>query len=100
MAKWADYGISAVQYNREHTHIVKVRLQPDNGDSMGAVTEWSRSQVVTSLEAGRSFVTILQNGGQWKRGEDVRTVTINGSKYIRTDSNSRAADNLGSLPEF
>ena len=29
MAKWADYGISAVRYNSEHTHIVRVRAYPD-----------------------------------------------------------------------
>lgn len=36
MAKWANYGISAVWYNSAHAHIDRVRTHPDNGDTIGA----------------------------------------------------------------
>ncbi len=35
MAKWADYLISAVQYNAAGAHIAKVMRHPDNGESVG-----------------------------------------------------------------
>jgi molybdopterin biosynthesis enzyme len=100
MEKWADYGISAVQYNSDRSRIIKVRVHQDNGDKIGTPTEWSRSDVVSSIEKGTTFVTILSNNNQWNKGADVHLVTINGVKCIRTDKNSRAADNLENLPEF
>jgi hypothetical protein len=101
MAKWADYCISAVRYNSEHTHIVKVKVHPDNGDTIGDATEWLRTDVITAIGNNKTFVTIVRSPeGKWKKGEDVRIVTINGTKYIRTDANNKASDNLGNLPEF
>ncbi len=98
--KWADYCISKVHYNLEHTHIIKVKICPDNGDTLGATSEWMRTDVVNTIQNGKTFVTIVENGNNWKKGEDVRIVTVNGTKYIRTDANSKASDNLGNLPEF
>ena len=101
MAKWADYCISAVRYNSEHTHIVKVMVCPDQGEKLGNTTEWARLDVVNAIGQGNTFVTIYKNSDtNYKKGEDVRIVTVNGTKYIRTDANSKAADNLGNLPEF
>ncbi len=101
MTVWADYGISKVRYNSERTHIVKVMAHQDNGSSMGTGTEMTRSQVVAAIERGTTFVTILRaSDGKWNKGQDVHTVTVNGVKYIRTDGNSRASDNLENLPEF
>ncbi len=101
MEKWADYGISAVRYDRTGTRIELVRVREDKGDTFGPAEEWLRSQVVTALERGKSFVTILRGQDQkWQKGQVVHTVTVNGVKYIRTDQNSRAADNLENLPTF
>lgn len=101
MNKWADYGISSVEYNAQRTHIVKVKVHLDNGDTIGAAEEWSRSQVVSSIEQGKTFTTILKGtDGRWKKGQDVHIVTVKGAKYIRTDQNQTAADNLENLPEF
>jgi len=101
MAKWADYCISAVRYNPERTHIVKVKVHINSGDTIGTATEWTRSEVVTVIGAGKTFVTITRTtDGKWNKGEDVRIIIVNGVKYIRTDANSKASDNLGNLPEF
>ncbi len=101
MAKWADYCISAVRYNAEHTHIVKVKVHTDMGDTLGNDTEWTRTDVVSAIENKKTFVTITRStDGKWKKGEDVRIITIGGVKYLRTDANSKASDNLGNLPEF
>ncbi len=100
MTKWADYCISAVHYNTAETHIERVHVHVDTGDTIAAPTEWARSQVVSAIERGSSFVTIYNRNSQWHRGEDVRVVLVNGIKYIRTDTNYRAADNLGNLPRY
>jgi len=101
MEKWADYGISGVRYNDERTHIVKVKVHEDRGDTIGGAKEWSRNQVVSAIERGKTFVTILKGaGGKWRRGQDVHIITVNGVNYIRTDRNRKASDNLENLPEF
>jgi hypothetical protein len=101
MEKWADYGISKVRYDNERTHIVKVQVREDKGDTIGGAAEWLRSQVVAAIERGTTFVTILKGtDGKWQKGQDVHVITVNGVKYIRTDQNRRASDNLENLPEF
>ncbi|MCI0730563.1 MAG: DUF3892 domain-containing protein [Chloroflexi bacterium] len=101
MEKWADYCISKVRYNSERTHIVKVEVREDKGDSLGTASEWTRSQVVSAIDRGSTFATILLDANnKWRKGQDVHTVTVNGVKYIRTDRNNKESDNLGNLPEF
>ena len=35
MAKWADYGISAVRYSTDETHIDKVKVHEDKDTRFG-----------------------------------------------------------------
>ncbi len=99
--KWADYLISAVRYNAAETHIEKVQVRLDNGEKVGPASEWARSEVITRLEAGNSFVTIvLGSDGKWQKGAAVRIVVIHGEKFIRTDADQTKEDNLGDLPRF
>ena len=99
--KWADYGISRVRYNSERTHIVKVMVHAISGETIASGVEWTRSQVVSGIESGKTFVTILEGSNKkWNKGQPVRIIKVNGVKYIRTDENSKAADNLENLPEF
>lgn len=100
MTKWADYCISRKRMNSLGTHIDKVMVHVDNGDTIGSESEWARSQVVKEIENTHTFVTIRKVDGKWQRGEDVRIIIVNGVKYIRTDSNNTEADNLGNLPDF
>lgn len=98
--KWADYLISAVRYNTAETHIGEVRVHEDDGDSVSAASIEKRSTVVSRLEAGYTFVTIIKGEGKWKRGAKVDIITVNGTKYIRTDADATEEDNLGNLPRF
>lgn len=101
MSKWADYGISAVRYNATHTHIDRVRAHPDNGDTIGASSEYPRADIVAAIKKGTTFVTILWGSeGNWKKGQPVYIIKVNGIEYIKTVDNGRAADNLENLPEF
>jgi hypothetical protein len=98
--KWADYLISAVRYNAAETHIEKVRVHVDNGDSVGPASDWTRAEVIARLEAGYTFVTIFKQDGKWQKGAEVRVVTIHDEKFIRTDADRTKEDNLGNLPRF
>jgi hypothetical protein len=60
----------------------------------------ARQDVVSAILRGTTFVTAYLRDGKWKKGEDVRVVTVHGVRLIRTDNNSTKADNLGALPEY
>lgn len=101
MTKWADYLISAVRYNAEHSHIVQVKQHQDSGDSVKASTIVPRSTVVANLKARTTYMTIYKdNDGKWKKGEEVIIKPVEGTEYITTDPNETKKDNLGELPEF
>jgi hypothetical protein len=101
MAKWADFVITKVKYNRDHTQIVEVEVRTDTGESISNdPRRMARQDVVLAILQGTTFVTAYLREGKWQKGEDVRGVTIHGERFIRTDNNSVKADNLGSLPEY
>lgn len=100
MAKWADYGISAVRFNATHTHIVAVRILPDLDTQFGAPADVERETVVQAIRGGTTFVTIFSRNGKWNKGQSVYIVRINGVDYLKTVDNGRAEDNLDDLPEF
>ncbi|MDX6288027.1 MAG: hypothetical protein QOG53_3512 [Frankiales bacterium] len=101
-SQWADYLISAVRYNAAETHIDKVRAHPDKGESVGSGTETSRTRIVSLLEAGTTFATIVWNSAtkSWNYGAEVAIIAVAGEKYIRTDPDNTKSDNLGQLPRF
>jgi hypothetical protein len=101
MAKWADFVVTKVKYNRDHTQIVEVEVRTDTGESIANDPRRTvRQEVVSAILRGTTFVTAYLRDGKWQKGEDVRVVTIHGERFIRTDSNSVKADNLGALPEY
>lgn len=101
MAKWADFLISAVRYDKDKKHIFKVKKHEDKGDNVGSAETVARTVVVSELKKGYTYMTIYKGDeGKWKKGEDVRIITVNNKEYIRTDANEKEADNLGNLPEF
>ena len=101
MAKWADYLISAVKYDSDHERIQSLKTHEDKGDTVGSIYTESRSKVVSNIENGNSYCTILKtNDNKWKKGEDVHIVKVDDEKFIRTDRNEIKKDNLENLPEF
>jgi hypothetical protein len=97
----ANSYVYAVRYNWLQPYIERVRAYAVNSDgTFGTATEWTRDQVIAAIELGYSFVTVYQQNGTWYIGEDVRVVTVSGVKYLRTDANNIAGDNLGNLPRF
>jgi len=99
--KWADYLISEVRFNDEETHIVKVKVHPDNGDKVGSWTEWTRQEVISSIDAGYTFATIYKgSNGNWNLGAHIITITIEGVRYIKTQADTTKKDNLDNLPRY
>jgi hypothetical protein len=98
--KWADY-VTAVRFNTTGTHIESVQVRKDDGESIGAATATSRSEVVRLLEAGYTFCTAtLGTNGKWHKGAAVKIVVIDDQKFIRTRADSTKSDNLDNLPNF
>lgn len=101
MEKWADYLISAVQYDPEHLHITKVRIHEDMGDKVGRGSESSRREVIANIKSKKTYITsYIGQGNKWEKGEVVRIIVVDGTEYIRTDRNQKRSDNLGDLSEF
>lgn len=91
-----DYYIIAVHYRdrREDTHIESVKILDCDFDK-------ARKDVVFDINIDKKKVkTAVRKEDGWVEGEDVRVITIDFEKYIRTDANSTARDNLEKLPRF
>ena len=99
MDKWADYLISAVRYNPQHTHIVNVKRHLDTGEGVATFDIIGRIIVVKDLKDRKAYKTNYQdNDRKWRESEHVRLVANTG--FITTDPNTTTRDNLGNLPEF
>lgn len=101
MAKWADYLISAVRYNSEHSHITHLKVREDKGDTVGVGENYTRQTVVNAINNETSFITIYKSeSNEWKKGAKVYIFKVNGTNYIKTVDNQKEEDNLGGLPRF
>jgi len=60
----------------------------------------ARTGLVNFWEKGYTFSTIVERDGEWKLGVKVGIVTVECQKYIRTEADALATDNLGNLPRF
>ncbi|MEQ8787459.1 MAG: DUF3892 domain-containing protein [Pirellulaceae bacterium] len=99
--------ISAVRDSADGDHIEHVQvhnLTPlPNGEQAihpDKTTIYRRETIVSMYEAGNPIKTAVLDNGGLVEGEDVHVVEVNGVKYIRTDRNETAKDNLDSLPRF
>ena len=101
MPKWADYLIYEVQFNAQHTHINRLRVFVDSGDSLGQSSEHSRQDIIASIHNGVTFSTIYKNSqGNWDKGKPVYVMRLNGVDYLKTVNDNKLVDNLDNLPEF
>lgn len=100
VSKWADFLISKVGYNDEHTHIIKVETREDKGEKAGSPYEETRQAVISNIKKGKTYCTIIKKETKWHKGAIVEIIKVNNKDYIRTDKNKTESDNLGELPEF
>ncbi len=94
------YWVSAVRYNAAETHIDSVREHYDDGTTLGDATATARGTVVSRITSGTRYDTMYASNSKWTAGAKIDIVTVNGTKYLRTDADKKAADNLGNLPRF
>jgi hypothetical protein len=100
MANPADYGVTEVKYNSIGKYIEWVKVGKFNGSSFGIRENWLRTKVISELESGKTFITVVKHGDKLRKGTEIHIVNVNGKKYIRTDKDNTASDNLENLPEF
>jgi hypothetical protein len=102
MPKAGDYFISQSKKNPEKTHIVSVvkhlvlsssGVNYNFADGQTA----SRESVVQEIEIGIDYYVIYQQNGGWVLGKKVEIYNYKGTKYLRTDKDQTAADNLDNL---
>lgn len=103
MSKWADKLISAVRYNAARTHITRVEVRSDLGESVGDPSVVTRADVIADMADNRtSYKTIYKKSDKkkWREGAAVKVVAIDGEDYLKTTADSKKVDNLGDLPTF
>jgi len=98
MTKWADYLISAVNYNSEGK-IIQVKVHKDTNEGVGEILIVNRETLADNLKKF-SYVTVYSGINTWKKGEILKVYNHDGNFFIRTDKNKVNYDNLGLLPEF
>ena len=96
----ADYGVTDVKYNSIGKYIEWVKVGKFTGSSFAMRENWLRTKVISELENGKIFITVLKHGDKLKKGAEIHVVNVDGKKYIRTDNNNEASDNLEDLPKF
>ncbi len=101
MQKWADYLISGVKSVIGSTQINCVEVHSDFGCLVCETSIESRTEVIAKIKGGLSYATVFRTTlGKWRRGEDVRVVTVNGEEYLRTDAKPEPCDNFNDVPEI
>lgn len=98
--KWADYLISRVRFNGAETHIDKVEVRLDNGDSVDLPFVMTRQDVISDIHSRHTFCTVYMRDGKWHKGAIVATEWIDRQEFIKTRPDGTKRDNLDNLPRF
>ncbi len=101
MQKWADFLISGVKTDSTPNRIKTVEAHSDFGCMVCETTIFSRADLIANLKKGVTFSTVFKTAmGKWRKGDDVRLVTVNGEDYVRTDSQCLGQDQFDNVPEL
>lgn len=95
-----NFGISEVEYDQDHvliTHLKQHGIINENAADGDIV---DRLTIIDNLEQNMTYKTMTWSGSTWDLHKDVKVVRVDSTKYIRTDNNNIAKDDLGELPEF
>jgi len=93
-----DYSISRVRYEPGGRQVQRVQAHIE--PSHFVLGELARRQVVESIKRGARWVTVLQNGVDWRREAEVHVVPVGGREFLRIDREEVEEDDLGELPEL
>ena len=100
MIKWADYGISHIDMDKDNKHIKTVRIHVHPKPEYVDIKHYdlSRDFVIKRWDENYSIVTIRQIGSTWINGDEVHVIDTRTGRFIRTDGNQTTTDNLENLP--
>ncbi len=95
----ADFCITGVRYNHDHTHIDYLRVREELPSTVGHNRTVQRAFVADLIRLGKAtFQTRTETPeGKWRLGAQVHLVD---EIYLTTNRNSSKRDNLENLPEF
>jgi hypothetical protein len=97
---YTNFGVDQKRTDPKTGAISELLVHQRNpNNSMTQLGWYSRQAVIDHIESGQTYMTIRIVGGTWSPGAVIHVVTVNGKKYLRTDRNQTARDNLDSLPE-
>jgi hypothetical protein len=101
LQKWADYLISGVATDSNSNRIKKVEAHSDFGCMVCETAMFSRADVIANIKQGLTYSTVFRTPmGKWRKGDDVRLVTVDGVDFLRTDSQEVAGDQFDNVPEI
>lgn len=96
MTKWADFVITEVKYNSDHTHIdeVKVYEYVKDDTKLGNQQTQNRDLVIQSIRNSSTYVTATTKDKNkpktFNKGADVEVIPIDDKEYIKTENNNTA----------
>lgn len=82
----------------EHGCRIITKMKWTNNKNEWAVNECTKAEMISFINQNpNSAKTKYLRYSCWTTGEDIRVVN---NKYLKTDANNTAEDNLGELPEY
>jgi hypothetical protein len=93
-----DYLISAARHSEDQPRIEAVMQHKVEGERIQEPEQAPRSKVIENINSDKTYYTVVQGpDNNWRLGDKVSKVTVEGEEYIRTDGSSATGDNLGNL---
>jgi hypothetical protein len=101
MPKWADYLISAVRFEQTGTtkYISYLKVHVDRGEEITSSELWTKEAVISALDNGKTFRTIILGNNGWQPGKDVCKIWISNSYHLQIQP-EKEFDNTDSMPTF
>lgn len=98
------YGISAVDYSDDHSHIERFKVHAVNIGKKGMIAgpikrgrTMTRKEVVEEIERGKKFMTLLKKDGVWMKGKRVGKYTLTFLRSYPSLSMLKPEDDLEDL---
>jgi hypothetical protein len=99
--KWADFLVSGVKTHPNQNRIESIEVHSDFGNMISETAILLREDIIANIKKGVTYSTVFRTAmGKWRKGEDVRLVTIDGEYFLRTDTEIKPQDQFDDVPEI
>ena len=97
--RWARYIVEKVRYDDQGVKVERVVIRSFSKGELGRAIVWPRSSLVEVLNMGITVIAIPTGRDPNRLPQrDVKHLSLNESKCIRTDEADTPRDFLGDLP--